>query len=202
MRPEPALATDLLTNAETAYEAGRVLESVAIFEELGRIGVPRACQFLSMIYQQGDDGVGIDEGRSAYWASQFILLLSEAAEAGDVNALYELARAHEYGDSIAKDWATAMGLYRKAARSGSAEAMNRLATIYEFGWCGEKKDAGALLDWLYKAVSLKHPEAMYRLARLLLDANPSESEKALELLRESAAQGFWPANEWLASYKK
>ncbi|WP_317931826.1 ankyrin repeat domain-containing protein [Halioxenophilus sp. WMMB6] len=92
-----------------------------------------------------------------------------------------------------EDYNTAFRLYRVAAEAGSSEAQYQLASLYRLGR-GVARDAKAERLWLERAAQGSHAEAQYSLA-LLLTEQPA---RAQQLLERSAAQGFLPAQRYLA----
>ena len=52
------------------------------------------------------------------------------ARNGDVNAAYNLAVIHDYGDGVARDPAEALKWYRVAAERGDRASQSRLGTMY------------------------------------------------------------------------
>ena len=181
-----------LDMAESLYESGKIVEAISMFESLAKEGVATACQYLGMLYKHGE-GVSPDAIISAYWYRREAFLLSSSSENGDSGAQLALGKLLQYGATIEPDPTEAMRLFEQAAERGNADAMNHLATIYEFGWCGRATNIDAMLNWLSKAVELEQPEAMYRLAILM--RRDGDSSEGRELLQKAAAKGFWPAQE-------
>ena len=61
------------------------------------------------------EGISVDQDYAA--AAK---LLTEAAERGSVDALYNLGSLYRYGFGVPRDLVTAAQLYRRAAKGGSA----------------------------------------------------------------------------------
>ncbi|MFA4970398.1 MAG: hypothetical protein WC540_12280 [Sulfuritalea sp.] len=69
------------------------------------------------------------------------------AKAGDVNAAYNLAVIHDYGDGVAKNQAEALKWYRIAAERGDRVSQSRLGTMYLNGE-GTAKDEKEGWRWI------------------------------------------------------
>jgi TPR repeat protein len=59
--------------------------------------------------------------------------LSQAAEAGDIQAQYNLAQAYDEGQGVAPDLAKALKWSLRAAERGRALAQNQVAEAYRWG---------------------------------------------------------------------
>ncbi len=78
-------------------------------------GIPAGMLNLGAMYFLGN-GVAEDYARAAYW-------YRKAADAGNVDAMYNLGRMYENGQAVGvRDPAHAREFYNKAAALGNAEA--------------------------------------------------------------------------------
>ncbi|MDR1577853.1 MAG: SEL1-like repeat protein [Deltaproteobacteria bacterium] len=59
--------------------------------------------------------------------------MSQAAEAGDIQAQYNLAQAYDEGQGVAPDLAKALKWSLRAAERGRALAQNQVAEAYRWG---------------------------------------------------------------------
>jgi TPR repeat protein len=94
---------------------------------------------------------------------------TEAANKGDSEAMFELAKLYEKGIGTKQDFAHALTLYRKSADLGFADAINDLGFFYYQGAEGVKRDPQKAVQLFLKAADLKHPQAMYNVASLIDD---------------------------------
>lgn len=104
---------------------------------------------------------GIQRGQSVLAAAAFVLASATAAaqQAGTSHSqaqpenLYQQALLFERNSNIA----TAIRLYRRAAKTGSGKAAKRLGEIYETGAPGIARNNGESASWYEKARSLGEP---------------------------------------------
>jgi tetratricopeptide (TPR) repeat protein len=96
-------------------------------------------------------------------------MFTEAADKGDPEAMFELAKLYEKGIGTNQDVAKALSLYQKAADLGFADAINDLGFLYYQGAVGQKQDKKKAVELFLKAADLRHPQAMYNVAALIDD---------------------------------
>ena len=95
-------------------------------------------------------------------------VMKERAESGDLEAQLTLADWLRTGVNTLPDPSSAIELYRRAARAGSAEAARRIGTMYETGE-GVVLDYLRAADWYRVSVNLGGtPEAFFKLGWLSL----------------------------------
>jgi TPR repeat protein len=128
-------------------------------------------------------------------------LLRKASDAGDPEAMFELARLYEQGIGVDQDVDTALGLFRQSAGMDFADAINDLGFLYFQGGLGVPRDPDKAIGYFARAADLRHPEAMFNYAALIDDgvvegrdlkdaaaylyqALRSGNEQVLELLSE------------------
>ncbi len=97
------------------------------------------------------------------------------AKAGDVNAAYNLAVIHQYGDGVAKNLPEALKWYRVAAEKGDRESQSRLGAMYLTGE-GTPKDEKLGWRWINE----------HRVAHLHHDHHPQ-----MQAWRKQAAELIW-----------
>lgn len=76
-----------------------------------------------------------EKGEAAYQKGDYELALSEfteAAEAGDINAQYNLGVMYEHGHGVKQSDQKASEWYQMAADSGHPDALIALELLYEF----------------------------------------------------------------------
>jgi len=83
----------------------------------------------------------------------------QAAEAGDVSAQCQLARAYRTGDGVTQSASEAAQWYRKAADQGYAEAQFNLGVCYAKGF-GVDQNLACSADWLQAAAEQGHEKAL------------------------------------------
>lgn len=89
-----------------------------------------------------------------------------AAEKGDSEAEYRLAKIYIDGVSTARDFAAAARYLKPAAASGMALAQFEYATLFDNGWGVEKSKALAA-KWYLEAARRGVPAAMFNIAAML-----------------------------------
>ena len=117
--------------------------------------------------------------------------LTEAAEAGQVHAQYELGKIYRDGRSVEKDALLAAAWLTRAAEQDSDAAAYALGVLLLTGGEGLAKDVSATVSWLRRSAEGGNQYAQYRLGRLLLQGEevPREIEEAVRWLTVSAEQG-------------
>ncbi|MFN2368550.1 MAG: tetratricopeptide repeat protein, partial [Desulfurivibrionaceae bacterium] len=136
-----------------------------------------------------------------------------AAESGDVEAQYYLARSYEEGAGVTKSIANAVKWYHQAATMGHVEAQYEFATaldgnpdaafligkMYRDG-VGVEKKLPAAVRLFEQAADLGHAEAQYVLGSLYATGSGVEQDngETLRLWKKAAAQGHEKAKADLA----
>jgi anti-anti-sigma factor len=95
-------------------------------------------------------------------SDEAITELTNRAESGDLDAIYELAWRKADGNGVAQDFTGALGLYEKAANEDHVQAQFELATCHAFG-LGVHQDYGNAIPWYEKAAEQGHADAQYML---------------------------------------
>ena len=112
------------------------------------------------------------------------------AEAGDVDALQNLAQMHRLGLGVERSEAKGFALYRQAADKGAADAQVNVAFLMLTGK-GTGKDPEGAARWFAKAADQGNAIAQFNLG--LMHENGIGVERdldyAIELYRQSAARG-------------
>jgi TPR repeat protein len=84
------------------------------------------------------------------------------AEAGDAQAMCDVAQAYRQGDGVTLSFEKAFECYQKAANLGHAQAMSNLGVCYGLGHGVAQSDALAA-EWYKKAANLGHAHGMSNL---------------------------------------
>lgn len=188
----PAMVDLGLPPAKRLYDAGRVAEAVARFQQLADAGSAEAAFYLARAYDLGQGGLQADEAEAfAHYR--------KAADKGYAPAQLGLANMYASGRGTLADAEKAEHWYREAAEGGSAVAQVELASV-------EFSKAVAAEEWapndyrkhlkaavlLYQAAAEQHqPEALYMLGRLTASGEglPRDHATAVEYYEEAAALG-------------
>ena len=126
-----------------------------------------------------------------------------AADAGDLEAQYQLGMAYEFGRGVAEYPRYAMAWYRRAAEKGHVLSLYRLGVNCEAGkgsFLGVKR-AESAAPWYRRAAEKGHAPSQCRLGVFYakgwgVDRNP---KKAVEWYRKAAVQGFAQAQFYLGA---
>jgi localization factor PodJL len=201
--PDPAIAFAEPAGVIDRFELTSPAPDTAAFEP--RVVTPAAA---AMEATPGSAGVDPLIGPPA---------LVQAADDGDPNAAFELARRYAEGSAVPKDLARAAQWYRRAAEGGIAVAQYRLASLYERGQ-GVEQNLVAAVNWYQRAADQGNVNAMHNLAVLMSEGveGPPDHDKALQWflaagnygVRDSQynlgvifARGLGPEQDLAESYK-
>jgi len=91
--------------------------------------------------------------------------LFQQAEAGDIDAQYNLGIMYYNGEGAPQDFGQAMNWFHLAAQQGDADAQFNLGLMIGRGE-GVKKDPKISLQWFQKAAEQGHPEAKDIVAKM------------------------------------
>jgi len=95
--------------------------------------------------------------------------LNKAVDAGDPEAMFELARLYEQGIGVDQDVERALELFRRSADEDFADAINDLGFLHYQGSLGVPRDPQKGIEFFERAADLRHPEAMFNFAALIDD---------------------------------
>lgn len=113
--------------------------------------------------------------------------LTKKAEAGDVQAQFQLGVAYDGGRGVLRDFEEARKWYQRAAEGGLAEAQNSLGSILQ-----EDGKFAEAISWYEKAAAQGHARATNSLG-LLHDLGrgvPQDRRKGFELYTRAAELGW------------
>lgn len=127
--------------------------------------------------------------------------LLKQAQAGNVNAQYQLGSMYYFGTGIGQDYALAKTWLEKSADNASAPAQLLLGQLYEDG-SGVKPDYAIAADCYLKALHAGNRDAMDRLMNVVRifyygHGVPINYPKAAELVQPLADKGFSEAEYML-----
>ncbi len=116
--------------------------------------------------------------------------LQQRANAGEPQAMFEMAGRKLNGSGMEADAAGSVGWYQKAAELNHREAQYGLATCYAFG-LGTKQDYALAMPWYEKAAQQGHADAQYMFGMSLQYAlnDVTDLPAARKWYEAAAAQG-------------
>ncbi|HEX2889528.1 SEL1-like repeat protein [Vineibacter terrae] len=118
-------------------------------------------------------------------------LVKRRANAGETEAMEELARRYLEGAGVKVNATEGAGWLQRAADRGAPGAMYNIAVMYERGIIFTRSTAKAL-EWYTKAATAGVPMAMHNLALMYRDGSgvPADPKRAVELLQAAARSGM------------
>ena len=154
----PRSAPTPIDAAVAAYERGDLARAHSALSRLSREGVPAADYNLAVMHLRGE--MPQASPREA------LRLMTRAAEAGFVTALFGVAQLHELGQAgLRVDLVQAHRWYLRAADAGSLDAQVAVATAFYLGR-GAAKDAALAARWFRIAAQGGDIGAMYVVASM------------------------------------
>ena len=105
--------------------------------------------------------------------------LMSAAEKGDANAQYSVARSFELGKRVKSDKKKALKWYSKSADQGHLEASYRLGLIYYKGIGGYKTDLEKAFKYLSQAAKGNHKRSQTHLAKMYENGDGVDKSEVL-----------------------
>ena len=132
---------------------------------------PEAILSLGTDYYQGARGLQKDMRRA-------VVLWTEAAEHGSIEALFNLGVAYERGDGVGQDMATADDFYKKAAMQGHADSR------YNLGWIeGQKGNHDRAVRHLLISANMGHKDSLDMIKDVFMEGLATKEQYA-QALRE------------------
>jgi len=124
-RPKSPTGEELYELGRNSDKARHGIEARDFYLRAVAKGNTPAKTSLGFLFWQGNGGVAQDKTKA-------FALTSEAAQAGDLRAQYNVAQMYEYGEGTAKDYEQALMWYRKVAAAGDdKEAEKRVQHLIE-----------------------------------------------------------------------
>ncbi|WP_224702360.1 tetratricopeptide repeat protein [Devosia aquimaris] len=116
-------------------------------------------------------------------------LLKEAADAGSLNAMYNLALDYAEGDGVPQDTGMAIALYEQASARGDAWSSYNLGVLYDEGSL-VLRDAAKAKQYYEQAIAKDHYWAMINLGYLLLEGEVDAEvrDRAVALFRRATTE--------------
>lgn len=122
--------------------------------------------------------------------------LLRKAQSGDPEAQYALGNAYQLGAGVARQLPVAMRWYLKAATQGHRDAQVNLGLMFlqELPQAGVERNAAQARYWFRRAAECGDAQAMFYLARVLLDHGaPADRADAACWLERACEAGHAPA---------
>ncbi len=104
---------------------------------------------LVRLIEQSNEGARKEMDR-LYDDSKAMIWIKTAADRGDPDAQFALARRYHLGKGVSKDYSAANRLYLKAAEQGCAGAECNLGYLYYYGQ-GVARDRAKAFEWFHRA---------------------------------------------------
>lgn len=145
--------------------------------------INRLCEFIGFNSGLNDEIISLTS-RRVLWNNESMDDLQKRADAGGVNAMFELSKRY-YAQNNPHD---AFGWLYRSADGGSPEAMYYLGRLYLDLEISESEELG--LGWLKKAAEQGYAEAQYALGDWYLEKDKDEYWKiAYPWIKSAAEQG-------------
>ena len=146
---------------------------------------------------------GTESGKAAYKQRDFSTALTEyksAANNGDLEAQYLLAKMYFAGEGAPQSYPQAVQWYRKSAEAGYAPAQFALGMMLERRQGVRRSNFLAALKWIEKAAGQEYAPAMYAAAMIYAEGRrvPVNLDRAIVWFRKSSSQGHVDAQYQLA----
>ncbi|MGD8927096.1 MAG: tetratricopeptide repeat protein [Thioalkalispiraceae bacterium] len=154
-----AWTKDLTGMAESAYKQDEFVLARRVWQILAEAGDTKAAFKLAMLYDAGAYGVEQDSTMAAHWYLQ-------AAKAGHLHAMHNLAVAYANGEGVEMDISKAMEWWQRAAKVGNSDSQYNLGILYAMGTYGVKKNLDKAKKWWRKAAVKGDPMAQYNLGTI------------------------------------
>lgn len=192
------LSLSVFADCKSEFEKGNFVEAFGLCQEESLNDASPDAQFImAKIYAKGL-GVGRD-------TTQAINYLSQAAQNGHIEGMFNLGMAFELGKGVNKNINAAFEWQLKAAEKGWLKAQRKVAKMYEHGR-GVQGEPIEAFNWYQKAAEQGDADSQLELGAIYMQGIslpgkliPQDSVKGLHWIRESAKQNNAEAQFALAS---
>ncbi len=135
----------------------------------------------------------LEKARELYRAKKYAeatILFTDAANAGNCEAMFSLGYLNANGHGVTQDYQQARQWYEKAAAGGSRSAMNNLGALYASGR-GVAQDYQQARDWYEKAAAAGNARAMNSLGGFYANGRgvTQDYQQARQWYEKAAAGG-------------
>ena len=163
----------LLAQARAAHQTS---DAWQLITQAARLGFPAACLALAR-----------EQLATAGPSPEALALLRQAADAGQVEAGFELGMLMLQGKAGANHPRLARELILQAAQAGVPEAMHAQWELLVKS--GQPPREPTALAWLQGACDQGHVPSLHQLGQLMAEGTPAERMQAVGLLRQAAEAG-------------
>lgn len=127
-----------------------------------------------------------------------------AANKGDANAQYSVARSYQLGKRVKSDNKKALKWYTKSANQGHLEASYRLGLIYYKGIGGYKIDLKLAYKYISEAANANHKRSQTHLAKMYEHGDGVDKNKVLSdyWLDQAFSANIQPLDAYLNAKKR
>ena len=181
--------------AMEAYDEDRASDALRLMESCAADGDPVAC-YLAALWHRDGEGAAPDARKSEHWLKELMRL----AQAGSVEAQWELSSNYRWGELLPVDLTEANHWLERAAENGWGAAQHHLAWYLETGQYGYAMNREASEMWYRRAFEQEHPETLYNFAMREFKGGRI-TEKAIALLTKAAGKGFKQAAHVLREHR-
>lgn len=199
-------------NVAIIYRYGNYIEkdqekSFKLFKMSAEQGMIKAQNELGMCYEKG---IGVERD-----IKKAMECYEKASEQGDAYAQYNAAMLYReqrdkdfiksHGTMYEPNLVKAYNLFKKSAKQGFAKAQNMLGSCYEHG-LGTEKSINLALEWFLMGAEQGEVHAQNNAAYIYIHKYGKKEKgnlkKAVELLKQSASNGNFPAYNMLGKCYK
>lgn len=140
----------------------------------------------------------------------YFISAANAAQAGDVKAQFDLGVMYFRGIGVPQDYIKALDFFEKAAAQGHERAKEyipktyfALGSDYFSEEAGVRQDDQEAFKWFSKAAELGHAQSQYIVGLMYYfgEGIPKDENKGVQLIKQSAQNGFEEARKVIDEYK-
>lgn len=140
----------------------------------------------------------------------YFVSAANSAQSGDAKAQFELGVMYFKGFGVPQDYIKALDFFEKAAAQGherSKEYISRtyfaIGSDYFSEDAGERQDDQEAFKWFSKAAELGHAQSQYIVGLMYYfgEGIPQDESKGVQLIKQSAQNGFEEARKVINEYK-
>ena len=140
----------------------------------------------------------------------YFVSAANSAQSGDAKAQFELGVMYFRGIGVPQDYIKALDFFEKAAAQGHERAKDYIPrTYFALGShyfsedAGERQDDQEAFKWFSKAAELGHAQSQYIVGLMYYfgEGIPKDESKGVQLIKQSAQNGFEEARKVIYEYK-
>jgi TPR repeat protein len=140
----------------------------------------------------------------------YFVSAANSAQSGDAKAQFELGVMYFKGFGMPQDYMKALDFFEKASNQGHERAKEYIPkTYFALGSdyfsedAGERQDDQEAFKWFSKAAELGHAQSQYIVGLMYYfgEGIPKDESKGVQLIKQSAQNGFEEARKVIDEYK-